>query len=196
MDNTHLFFWQQYLSDYLVQWQARLQGAAQSLTDAQLAHTSDAELAVALIAAYPIAILEIDQAAVPSPVVEDAQVEKRTVFDDRVTGPGLRITQRLPFSGDRALWDCRPSTSDLNPPRGRVLNGAIVELRIEGPIEHKDLLTQQLLDYRSQIDVNLARQKKEIAACVAQAAGPLTHHVAARRRHLDELAQVRRNLGT
>ncbi|NTY41134.1 hypothetical protein [Burkholderia diffusa] len=196
MDNTPLFFWQQYLYDYLNQWQAHLQRAAQSLTDAQLADTSDTELAAALVSAHPIAILEIDLAAVPSPVVDAAQVEKRTVFDERVTGPELRITQRLPFRGERALWDCRPSTSDLNPPRGRVLNDTTVELCIEGPIEHKDLLAQQLLEYRSQIDVNLARQKEEIAVCVAQAAGPLTHHVADRRRHLHDVAQVRRNLGT
>jgi hypothetical protein len=51
---------------------------------------------------------------------------------------GVRITVSVPFSGDANLWQCRPSTYTLTPPRGHVRashdnNGGHLEIVLERP---------------------------------------------------------------
>lgn len=46
--------------------------------------------------------------------------------DERIVVPGTEITFHVPYSGDKELFKCRPSSFTRNPPRARVLASELV----------------------------------------------------------------------
>jgi len=81
---------------------------------------------------------------------------------ERMFVPGTEVTLYVPFRGDPALFDCRPSTFTLNPPRGTI-DGNTLQLAVE-VAEHDpsrvkaelDRLLSDVKDYIATIRRDLA----------------------------------------
>jgi hypothetical protein len=60
--------------------------------------------------------------------VDVSQDPMRTVFDRSrpCYNPGQRVRYAVPFEGDAMIWQCRPSTFNLNPPRATVEGSELI----------------------------------------------------------------------
>lgn len=68
--------------------------------------------------------------------------------------PGIRVIISIPFSGDPNLWHMKPSTYDLNPPRGNLETNTLQII-----IEHPTDLDQTEIKIKILHDQNLKRIK-------------------------------------
>jgi len=94
--------------------------------------------------------------------------------------PGQRVRYVVPFQGDPKIWECRPSSFNLNPPRGKI-EGSEIVFEFEVPNE-------KVSGTRQYFDAELANVKQWIQYAAAdieshnQRLGQLLRDALARRR--------------
>ncbi len=103
-----------------------------TLGEERVLNSSPEDLCDYFVEKYQIDAIEIDESGIQADY-GDAQVDVTHRFEYAVfdrSSPtyvtGTRITFYVPFSGDPQLFKCRPSTFNLNPPRGNVRGDEIV----------------------------------------------------------------------
>jgi len=117
--------------------------------------------------------------------------------------PGVRVTVSIPFSGGLKLWQCRPSTFTLNPPRGNIRIGrghhgdGQIELVLTSPSDAvddgsalKDEIDRTLGDIRAYLD-NI---RKDVAAHNQNLRVHIQQCVAGRRQRLGKHAVIAKAL--
>ena len=103
-----------------------------SLSEERVLNTSPEDLCQYFVEKYRIEPLTIDESGITVDY-DDAQIDVSSRIDFLAFergGPihvtGTRITFFVPFAGDPELFKCRPSTFNLNPPRGVVRGNEVV----------------------------------------------------------------------
>lgn len=157
---------------------SRIPESIDGIAESQLLSTSDEQLVAAVIADLGVEPLELheDKITVDS---RDAKIDVSHDFlrggwgDGPTYANGVEVTYHLPFSGDKELFKCRPSSFSLNPPRAVVGSG---ELRF--PYDQPDgdvLATRRDFDEdRGKIREWVDRQRRQIDdfnASLTQAVG-------------------------
>ena len=127
-----------------------------SLSEDRVLNTSPEALSDYFVQKYTVEPIVIDESGIEVDY-GDAQIDVSqrfgyVVFDrSRPTYvTGTRITFFLPFSGDPELFKCRPSTFNLNPPRGAVRDNELM------------LAYEQTAEGVSTIENEFEREKQEI----------------------------------
>jgi len=106
--------------------------AIQALAPETVLSTPVADLVESLFERLKIEPVVLDIDGRVSSGAEDVEVSVSGWSDEHVRVPGTRVEVLIPFEGDIVLFDVRPSTSDLNPPRFE-LRGKTFVVRHEGP---------------------------------------------------------------
>src|SRR5260370_3940072 len=128
--------------------------------------------------------------------VDVSQDSMRTVFDRSRPCyiPGQRVRYVVPFEGDPKIWECRPSSFNLNPPRGKI-EGSEIVFEFEVP-------NDEVSRTRQHFDAELSNVKQWIQYAGAdveshnQRLGQLLRDALARRREqLGHTAQQIESLG-
>src|SRR6266542_903485 len=112
------------------------------IPNARFAADSDEQLAASIASELVVQPLELDEAEI-SVSSEDTKIDvshdfERAAFDRSRPAyvDGLEVTYHVPYSGDRELLKCRPSSYTLNPPRAVVDTS---ELRFPYDIPGRDV---------------------------------------------------------
>ena len=137
-----------------------------SLSEDRILNRSPGELCNYFVGKYKIDPVEIDEAGIEVDY-DDAQIDvsqrvEYGVFDRSMPTyvTGTRITFFVPFSGDPALFKCRPSTFSLNPPRGLVRDNELVFVY--------DRTTQDVPNIRTEFDRELQSVQQHLCRIANQ----------------------------
>ena len=123
---TNLLFNNYDLRSVLTQQDQKMSNEVASLSEDQVLNTSPDDLCKYFVEKYTVEPVVIDETGIEIDY-GDAQVDVSHRFEynvfDRSTPTfvtGTRISFFVPFSGDSELLKCKPSSFNLNPPRGEV----------------------------------------------------------------------------
>lgn len=110
----------------------KTRAAIQTLPANTLENESDDAALNRLVHEHSLAPVELRENEI-SVDVEEAQIDvsrdpMRNMFGDRgpIYVPGQRVRYIVPFTGDGGLFQCRPSSFTLNPPRAIVRNSELL----------------------------------------------------------------------
>jgi hypothetical protein len=132
----------------------------EKLPDSAFAKHSDDELVAQVFAKAHIAPLTLALEAAKTKV-QEVTVDTRNIFGDFAQVKGLSATKEIPFTGEEDLWHLRPSSFDLNPPRGEV-GGKTIVVGIEVTEDQSDQAVAYVADTIKKIQENIERQNVQI----------------------------------
>jgi hypothetical protein len=152
----------------------------QSKTDEELVATI-----VQRCRANPL-VLKVDEAK------GDAQPKRmsmRDLWGDDVTVDGLKITQAIPFDGDRTLFELQPNRFDMSPPRGEVRGNTVV-IGMEVAQAQADNAVQYIEETRADIQKYIDWQAPTLAEHNAALAGAAAAAIQRRRATLGKASDI------
>jgi hypothetical protein len=126
MATTDLLFWNHDLRSTLDQHAQKARAAVASLSTGQVAGDAGDSIIAKLEKEYHVAPLKLHEEGVAvehkEVQVDVSQDPMRSVFDRSHPCyiPGQQVRYIVPFEGDPTLWECKPSTFNLNPPRAKI----------------------------------------------------------------------------
>lgn len=126
--------------------------------------------------------------------VKDTTISVRDHWDGTVKIAGLRVTKRIPFTGDKELWRLYANSFSTNPPRGEVRQKEVV-VGMEVRAEQSDDAVRYIEETITEISEYIENQRQPIAVFNASLPDRLMPMVSARRAHLDKADDIRRKLG-
>jgi hypothetical protein len=170
--------------------------AAQSVPPDKVLRTPVPDVVDELFDAYVVNLIELHNDQRSSDGASDIEISFDSYSGRTVKVPGTRVAIRIPFDGDKVLFDIAPSTYTFNPPRFDVHNGAVVVAH-EGrsPLDPEQV-RQTLADQVSAIEKYLDWQRGDIEPWNERLRAELTQAVELRRekvladRALDEFLEV------
>jgi hypothetical protein len=200
MAHSDLLFTKYDLRGTLEQHAQRAGNTIASLSASQVAGDAGDAIIVELEKEYRVAPLQVFD---NSTAIENDETKidvshdpRRAVFDRNRPCyiPGQRVRYLVPFQGDPKMWECRPSSFNLNPPRGKI-EGSEIVFEFEVP-------NDEVSRTRQYFDAELANVKQWIQYAAAdvenhnQRLGQLLRDALARRREqLGQTAQQIESLG-
>ena len=102
-----------------------LRKAVDGLSVSDFASRSDEELLLSVVEKCAVSPLNLDLAGAKGDVTETS-LQRQNLWGETGTIKGLKVTKIIPFTGEAALFELQPSSSDLNPPRGTVRGKAVI----------------------------------------------------------------------
>jgi hypothetical protein len=151
----------------------------QALTSDHFTKNTDDELVERLAQKLRIEPLVLSRAASKGSV-DEIQMRTTNMFGESVTVTGLRIQTTVPFTGDAALWELKPSTYDLNPPRG-VINSNSLVVGMEVRSDQQDSAINEIKAMLDSVERYIENQLPMIVDFNARIIAVLEPMVAARR---------------
>jgi hypothetical protein len=193
--SQHLLFSKTSVFDVMEHQKRRVRDELQRLP---LSRLEDAELPLHLAAEYGMDVPVLDEARKYAKTKEtqvDVSRDPTRYISNRSRPflmPGTELNLFVPFTGDPGVFDVRPSSFDMNPPRGEVIGNELCFMYkfVEAPInltteyertiaqvkKHLDWLRPSAAQLQSeilQLAQTLVSQRKQQAAAHAQALGSL-----------------------
>ena len=166
---TELLFRGSNLSDVLIRQELYLASEIGALAEERVLNTSPEDLCDYFVDKYVVNALEIDESQIHMDY-GDTQIDishriDYAVFDSSRPAyvTGTRFTFYVPFTGDAKLFECRPSTFDLNSPRASVQRNELVFVYDRTSQDAPNVTTEFERDRQ-----NLRRSVKRIAHDVEQ----------------------------
>lgn len=95
--------------------------------------------------------------------VTEKDIEVHSHWDGRVQVPGLHVVHTVPFTGDADLFELKPDTFDLNPPRGTV-RGSTIVVGIGVRANEQQAAIDYIKGTLDNIEQNIERQKGALNA--------------------------------
>jgi hypothetical protein len=171
---------------------AVIRGLIERLPDADFDSRSDEELVVQITASTRVQPLEVafDKATAD---VKEVTLDINDMFGDRARVKGLRATKKIPFTGDRNLWELRTNPYDTNPPRGEVMGQAVV-IGMEVPEHEAGQAASYIDDTIARMKEYLERQRTQIAAFNASLPARVPAHIHRRRSSRGKAAELLKKL--
>lgn len=144
-------------------------------------------------AIHPILLL-LDKA---EPNIDEPPVTVNDGYRDGYRGSmrlmGLQVTKSIPFEGDPRLLHLRPTSYDLNPPRGKIHGNVLIIGKGFRESEGEDA-KHYIKDTEISIDKYLAFQRSQIEAHNGTLAAAIKPRVAERRARLAKAAAIQKEL--
>jgi hypothetical protein len=161
-----------------------------SMDENRLLNTSVDDLCTYLIGKYSIddvptlrpEEIAVDQRETQIDVSRDPM---RFVFDRSRPAyvTGTEIEYSVPFDGDRNVFDVRPTTYTLNPPRGHIVGGEL-RIYIRGIDLAPDAVTREFDTTLSQIEGHLQTLRSDTSKLSAQLPSVARNSIESRRKKL------------
>jgi hypothetical protein len=175
---------------------AKALDAVQSIPPDKVLSTPVPDLVDELFDVYVVNPIELHQDQRSSDGASDIGMSFDGYSGRTVNVPGTRVAIRIPFDGDKVLFDIQPSTHTFNPPRFDLHNGHVVVAH-EGrsPLD-PDQVKRGIADQISTIEKYLDWQRSEIQPWNDRLRNELAGAVEIRRdkvladRALDEFLEV------
>ncbi len=124
--SDHLFF-QGDLTATLEGHRSNLLSQVSALSPSQLLSADDAQVCEHFVAEFTVQPVALHEEALELIEPREIEIEEFDhTFGERYRTKKLEFKFELPFSGDKELLKCKPSTFDFNPPRGEVSGNRIV----------------------------------------------------------------------
>lgn len=167
------------------------QGRFQATSDDFLAASIASDLVVS-----PLVLLE-EQISVSS---RDAKIDVSYDFSRATWGDGptyvdgLEVTYHLPFTGDKELLKCRPSTFTLNPPRA-VITSSELQFPYDQPDRDVTATKSTFLEDLARIREWLPRVTEQVQEYNQKLEVAARQHVTARRQELERTQAQLQSLG-
>ena len=178
----------------------RMSVEIERLSEARVMKTSPSDLRDYFVAKYRVDPLELNTSEIKVDY-GDAQVDVRgmsgyVVFDESspILVGGTRISFFVPFSGDPELFNCRPSTFILNPPRAEVVQSEIVfsyERTAEDAADVRSAFEHDL----QRVEENLTRVANEVERFNSTIESKASEQIGARREKLLKVRGIVEDLG-
>ncbi len=92
----------------------------------QLLSQSESEIAAHLADKHSAHCPVLDREGMYATDPEDARVLMRGMLDRRIEVPVTRLTVHIPYEGEKVLFELRPSTFSLNPPRAKITKDQVI----------------------------------------------------------------------
>jgi hypothetical protein len=93
---------------------------------------------------------------------------------------GLQVVQRVPFTGDPALWELQPSQYDYSPPHGMVQgNDLIVGISVRE--NEKEAAIAHIKSTLDKVQIYIDRQTPDVMKFNEELSAAIVPHVVARR---------------
>lgn len=177
------------LSDLLRHLQEKgVSKAVDEIPQEQFQELTDDELAQAVVKKLTIEPLALQRSEGEGKVTEQ-DVEVHSHWDGIVRVPGLHVEQRVPFTGEADLFELRPNTFDMNPPRGSVRGSSLV-IGIDVRVGEEDTALQHIKGELDKVEANIERQRKDLEAYNERLRGQIAPAVAARRAKLQSASSL------
>ncbi|XHR27485.1 MAG: hypothetical protein ACFUZC_16260 [Chthoniobacteraceae bacterium] len=166
-----------------------------NLSPSQLLPADDAHVCEHFVGKNTVNPIELHEEAMELIEPREVVVEEADRFyGGRYTQKYLEFRLELPFTGDAGLFECKPSSWDLNPPSGQVTGDRVVFTHLSANNDSaavKQALSQWIASVKKYIDW----QRSEIDAWNNSLAALVRQHVMARRQKLVADNQLITDLG-
>ena len=183
---TDLLFCSSDLQNVLAGQEQGLSREIGTLNEDRVLNTPPEELCGYFVEKYQVEPIEIDESGIQVDY-GDAQIDVSHRFEyavfDRSTPTyvtGTRVTFFVPFSGDSDLFKCRPSSFNLNPPRGVVRGNELVIVY--------DRTRQDVANIAGEFE----REKQNLKGYLAWISGDVGHFNSTIRQKVGEQIRARR----
>ena len=186
------------LSDALYAQSSSIRDRVQSVSEVVLRARPEDQLVDDLTEEFRIIPIEIDVVG-RSMRREEIQIDVsgdplRDIFSNGspILVPGIRVVVSIPFRGDQHLWQLRPSTYSLSPPRGTVRanrdgQSGTLEILIEQPADQPlDRIKTSLDEVTRNIDFFTTNQRNDLSGYGTQLRREVASAVADRRARLSK----------